>query len=141
MTIAEVFLAIGGAATTMAGTWGYSGGVFVRKLKLSASLRGFFERYRSAGKGRSSVSSIETLEARLFLSTSVLQRHNDNSGTGQDTTETVLNANDVNSTQFGQLFSTTVDGQVYAQPLYVSNLNITTGAPGRTERRLRRDGT
>jgi fibronectin type 3 domain-containing protein len=34
----------------------------------------------------------------------------------------------VNSTDFGKLFATTVDGQVYAEPLYVENVNITTGA-------------
>ena len=28
---------------------------------------------------------------------------------------------------FGKRFATTVDGQVYSQPLYVPNLNITTG--------------
>src|ERR1019366_4570580 len=54
----------------------------------------------------------------------VLTQHNNNSRTGANLNETVLNTSNVNSTQFGKLFSIPVDGQVYAQPLYVSNLSI-----------------
>jgi hypothetical protein len=59
---------------------------------------------------------------------SILQYHNDASGTGQNLSETVLNQSNVNSTSFGKLFSTSVDGQVYAEPLYDSGVDITTGA-------------
>ena len=53
---------------------------------------------------------------------SVLTQHYDNSRTGQDTSETILTPSNVNSTQFGKLFAQPIDGQAYAQPLYVPNL-------------------
>ena len=55
---------------------------------------------------------------------SVLTQHNDISRTGQNTAETALNTTNVNSTLFGKLFALGVDGQVYAQPLYVPGVTI-----------------
>jgi len=49
---------------------------------------------------------------------------NDLFRTGQQRNENTLTISNVNSTHFGQLFVDNVDGQVYAQPLYVSNLLI-----------------
>ncbi|HZQ71164.1 MAG TPA: hypothetical protein VFA68_21745 [Terriglobales bacterium] len=55
---------------------------------------------------------------------SVTTYHNDNSRTGQNTGETMLTPANVNVNQFGKLFTQAVDGYVYAQPLYVPNVNI-----------------
>src|SRR5208282_2506428 len=56
--------------------------------------------------------------------TGVLTWHNDNQRTGQNLAETILTPSNVNSKDFGKLFSFPVDGQIYAQPLYVYNVPI-----------------
>src|SRR5713226_366502 len=54
----------------------------------------------------------------------VLTQHNDNKRTGANLNETTLNTSNVQPGRFGKLFSREVDGQVYAQPLYVSQVAI-----------------
>ena len=54
----------------------------------------------------------------------VLTYHYDNFQSGGNFNETTLTPANVNPTNFGKLFSQPVDGYVYAQPLYKSNLNI-----------------
>jgi hypothetical protein len=50
--------------------------------------------------------------------------HNNNSRNGANTQEYALTPTNVNPTSFGKLASCTVDGAVYAQPLWVANLTV-----------------
>jgi hypothetical protein len=58
---------------------------------------------------------------------SVLTQHNDNTRAGLNNKETVLTTSNVNTAQFGRLFTLTVDDQVYAQPLVYAGLSIASG--------------
>jgi fibronectin type 3 domain-containing protein len=79
---------------------------------------------------------LEELEGRVVPSTNITAYHQASPlpsspstiGAGVNSNETTLTPANVNSTDFGKLFATTVDGQVYAEPLYLENVNITTGA-------------
>ena len=48
----------------------------------------------------------------------------DNARTSANVHETVLTPQNVNSRQFGKIFSFRVDGDIYAQPLYVPGVEI-----------------
>jgi hypothetical protein len=68
------------------------------------------------------------LEDRLAPSVDVFGYHNNNANLGYNVNETILTPANVNVKTFGKLFTSQVDGQAYSQPLYVSNVMITTGA-------------
>ncbi len=57
----------------------------------------------------------------------VLTQHGDLARTGANTAEPILTPLNVNVNNFGKLFTDNVDGQVYAQPLYVENLSMSGG--------------
>jgi len=58
----------------------------------------------------------------------VTTQHYDNARTGQNSSETILTPANVNVNQFGKLFTTVVDGFVYAQPLYMADISINGGS-------------
>ncbi len=55
---------------------------------------------------------------------SMTMHHNDVSRTGQNLNEIGLTPLNTNQVEFGKLFSYSVDGQIYGQPLYVANVNV-----------------
>jgi len=69
-------------------------------------------------------SAIVFIPISVRAQVNVLTYHNNNSRTGDNLSETNLTPANVNSTTFGKHFTYTVDGYVFAQPLYVSSLNI-----------------
>jgi len=58
----------------------------------------------------------------------ITTEHNDIGRTGQNLSETILTTSNVNSTEFGKLFSQPVNGAIYAQPLYLSGVVINAAA-------------
>jgi outer membrane protein assembly factor BamB len=56
--------------------------------------------------------------------TSVLTQHNNNFRSGLNNHEIILNTSNVNTKQFGKLFTLPVDDQVFAQPLVVFNVPV-----------------
>jgi fibronectin type 3 domain-containing protein len=67
------------------------------------------------------------LESRINPA-NVLQYHMDALSTGLNNTETVLTRQNVNFSTFGKLWTVHVQGQVYAEPLVLTGVNITSGA-------------
>jgi hypothetical protein len=68
--------------------------------------------------------AIATINVGVTDLKGVYTYHNDLSRDGANTQEYGLNLTNVNTTTFGKLFSCTVDGAVYAQPLWVANLTV-----------------
>jgi len=54
----------------------------------------------------------------------VLTQHNDLSRTGANLDENILNVSNVNTNQFGRIFTRAVDDQIYAQPLVAAQVNL-----------------
>jgi uncharacterized protein (TIGR03437 family) len=55
---------------------------------------------------------------------SVTTQHNDNGRTGLNASEHILTATNVSGGKFHRLFSLPVDGQIYAQPLYLPSVTL-----------------
>ena len=69
--------------------------------------------------------SLATVFAGLCIAqVNILTANYDNNRTNANVQETTLNPQSVNSSAFGKIGTFPVDGQIYAQPLYVSGVNI-----------------
>ncbi len=58
------------------------------------------------------------------MAQNVVTEHYDNARTGSNTSETILTPANVNTNSFGKIFSQSVDGSIYAQPLYMAGVAI-----------------
>jgi len=62
--------------------------------------------------------------APILLTAQLTTSQWDNARTGANLHETTLTPSNVNASQFGKIFSLKVDGDVYAQPLYIPHVPI-----------------
>src|SRR5882757_5208199 len=115
---------------------GLSRGVFSRGVRMlamravpAACSSSGFKTQISSFRGWAGVTLVclLLLGGRTEAQTNVVTQHNDISRSGANTTEVILTPSNVNSTSFGKLFAQSVDGYVYAQPLYVAGLTMGSG--------------
>jgi hypothetical protein len=94
-----------------------------------------FQLYRTAPRRRPyrcAPHRFEELESRLAPSVNVLTFHNDIASTGLNDSETQLTPTNVTVGSFGKLYVTSLDGQVYAEPLVDTGVTITDGVNTRS---------
>ncbi len=116
--------------TNHAVVWAVDGIVGGNSTVGTISTSGFYRppARRSTHKitARSVVQSTATGSATVWVTDypGMFTYHADRFRSGVNLQEFALTASTVKSATFGKLFSRAVDGQIYAQPLYVANLTI-----------------
>jgi uncharacterized protein (TIGR03437 family) len=78
--------------------------------------------------GRLLFSSFLIFASTLSAQVDVLTANYDNNRTNANLSEFVLNKSNVNPAHFGKLYTFSIDGEAYAQPLYLRGVNIPGGA-------------
>lgn len=102
---------------------------FFAVLSLAGTLIGCAGVKGTTGNGSSGPSSSPSQPSSgtgntPYTGVNVLTWHADNARTGLNNKETELTPGNVHVATFGKLFSYQVDGHVFAQPLYISNVPI-----------------
>ncbi|HEX4852465.1 MAG TPA: hypothetical protein VFV08_16725, partial [Puia sp.] len=65
--------------------------------------------------------SLSLCSSQFIFAQDVTTQHNDLNRTGWNNAETILKQSNVNTTNFGLLFTHQLDADAYGQPLVVSN--------------------
>jgi hypothetical protein len=78
----------------------------------------------ASGSAAYTTSATDTVTAAPIANVNYTTWKNDNARDGWQPNETVLTPANVNASTFGQLFTATLDGWVWAQPLYMSGVQI-----------------
>jgi hypothetical protein len=106
-------------------TWTKTGGTFANStatsVTFSSSTPGSFTVTATSNADNTKSASVTIAVTDL---PGVATYHNNASRDGTNSKEYALTTSNVNSSTFGKLFSCTVDGEVFAQPLWVPNLTI-----------------
>jgi outer membrane protein assembly factor BamB len=89
-------------------------------VSLSAALLGIVAACSSASEADDGAASTEQ---GIASNVHVLTSRNDNARTAANAKEKILKHATVNAQTFGRVWSRPVDGQIYAQPLYVGGVN------------------
>src|SRR5258708_3247946 len=81
--------------------------------------------------GRSTTLLVWTLATAFYApaQTNMVKQHKAKMGSGAKLSESLLTRSNVRTSTFGKLFSTAVDGYVYAQPLYLPGIQMGAGTP------------
>jgi outer membrane protein assembly factor BamB len=116
------------------------GALLTKHLNTSQSIQGSFPPPGDArsfpGRGRGTQFFVQAglclwllvcFSVAAMAQVNVYTRSYDTSRTGANLQETILTPANVNSTSFGKLFTFHTDGEIFAQPLYVSKLAIAGG--------------
>lgn len=110
-------------------TWAASGGVFSANNSLSGAAVAYTAPSAAGAYALTATSvSDPTQNSSITVSVTdlsgVYTYHDDLSRDGSNTQEYALTPTNVNTSTFGKAFSCSVDGAIYAQPLWAANLTI-----------------
>ncbi len=112
---------VGAAGVSWSTTGGTLSGQTTTNATFSSVVAGSF-----TITAKSNADNSQTASATIGVTdlTGVTTYHNDLARDGVNSKEYALTTSNVNSSSFGKLFACAVDGEMYAQPLWVANLAI-----------------